>query len=89
MPIIINIPDRRTTRSVLWNPRLQNAPPRLVIGRLQAGNPPTLEGIRRIDLRSLQTRSTCSRLPRRIAASTMVSCTNIGLRSTTAGPLIV
>ena len=53
MPIIINIPDRRTTRSVLWNPRLQNAPPRLVIGRLQAGNPPTLEGIRRIDLRSL------------------------------------
>jgi len=46
MPITNNILDRRTTRFVLWSPRPQVAPPRLVIGRLRPGNPPDVESVR-------------------------------------------
>src|SRR5229473_3875171 len=45
MPISADILNRRATQFVLWSPRPQNQPPRLVIGRLQPGNPPTVQGI--------------------------------------------
>src|SRR5262249_49338125 len=45
-----NILDRRATRFVLWSPRSQVAPPRLVIGRLRPGNPPVVERVQLIPL---------------------------------------
>lgn len=53
MRVGADILDRRTTRFVLWTPLLQNLPPQLVIGRLRNGNPPTVEGIRRVELKPL------------------------------------
>jgi len=50
MPITTDILDRRATRFVLWSPRPQNTTPNLVIGRLNLGNPPTVEGIRHVAL---------------------------------------
>ena len=50
MPISADILNRRATHFVLWTPRPQNQPPRLVLGRLQPGNPPTVEGIQHIAL---------------------------------------
>lgn len=50
MPISADILNRRATHFVLWSPRPQNQPPRLVLGRLQPGNPPTVEGIQHIAL---------------------------------------
>jgi pullulanase len=50
MTIGADILDRRASRFVLWSPRSQNVPPRLVIGRLRNGNPPSVEGIERIAL---------------------------------------
>jgi pullulanase len=49
----VDILDRRTTRFVLWSPRSQNLPPQLVIGRLRNGNPPSVEGIKRLSLTAL------------------------------------
>jgi len=50
MPISADILNRRTTRFVLWCPRAQNEAPQLVVGRLQPGNPPTVEAIQHIAL---------------------------------------
>ena len=50
VPISIDILNRRATRFVLWTPRSQTTPSQLVIGRLRAGNPPAVEGIRLIAL---------------------------------------
>jgi len=50
MPIGTDILNRATTRFVLWCPRVQVAPPRLVIGRLRPGNPPAVEGVQLIAL---------------------------------------
>jgi pullulanase len=50
MAIGTDILDRRATRFVLWCPRVEVAPPQLVIGRLRAGNPPIVEGIRHVAL---------------------------------------
>jgi pullulanase len=53
MPITTDILDRRMTRFALWSPRPQNLPPQLVIGRLRPGNPPIVDGIRRVPLASV------------------------------------
>ena len=50
MPISTDILNRRATQFLLWSPRLQNQVPQLVIGRLRPGNPPTVEGIRKLAL---------------------------------------
>lgn len=42
--------ERKATQFVLWRPRVTDPPPRLVIGRLQPGNPPALVDERRFDL---------------------------------------
>ncbi|MBV9826061.1 MAG: alpha amylase [Alphaproteobacteria bacterium] len=46
-----DILDRKKTSFVLWRPKTGAAPPVLVIGRFKAGNPSTLDGARRFDLR--------------------------------------
>ena len=45
VPTSNDILNRRATRFVLWSPRVQVVPPRLVIGRLSPGNPPAFEGV--------------------------------------------
>ena len=50
MPISADILNRRATKFVLWCPRPQNQPPRLVIGRLRPGNPPVVDGIKHVAL---------------------------------------
>jgi hypothetical protein len=45
-----DILDRRTTAFVLWSPRAQSQPPKLIIGQLQLGNPPSVQSIRALDL---------------------------------------
>jgi len=50
MPISCDILERRTDRFALWCPRPQREAPQLVIGRLRAGNPPTVEDVRRFPL---------------------------------------
>jgi pullulanase len=45
MPATIGLPNlltRRRSAFVLWRPRQTQPPPRLVLGRFQAGNPPSL-----------------------------------------------
>jgi 1,4-alpha-glucan branching enzyme len=41
---------RKATHFVLWRPRQTEPPPRLIIGKLQSGNPPTFIDVRRFDL---------------------------------------
>ncbi|HYV38741.1 MAG TPA: alpha-amylase family glycosyl hydrolase [Gemmataceae bacterium] len=41
MPISADILDRRTDRFVIWIPSPQATPPRLIIGTIRNGNPPT------------------------------------------------
>jgi hypothetical protein len=36
-----NLLDRKASHFVLWRPRHMSPPPRLVIGKLKTGNPPT------------------------------------------------
>jgi len=50
VPITTDLLTRRETDFVLWTPRPQASPPRLVIGRLVPGNPPALVDVRRIGL---------------------------------------
>jgi len=50
VPISIDILNRRATRFVLGSPRPKPKLPELVIGRLRAGDPPAIEGIRLIAL---------------------------------------
>src|SRR5215208_7025038 len=42
---------RKETGFVLWRPGVQDPTPRLVIGQLLPGNPPSLIGERRLDMR--------------------------------------
>src|SRR5262245_50948642 len=42
---------RKSTHFVLWRPRKPDPPPRLVIGRLQPGNPPTFVAEQQFELR--------------------------------------
>jgi glycosidase len=49
MPISTDILTRRTQGFVLWSPRQQTRPPRLVIGQLIPGNPPTIQQVQRLD----------------------------------------
>jgi hypothetical protein len=44
MPITANILERKTSHFVLWRPQTTATAPQLVIGQLQPGNPPTLQG---------------------------------------------
>jgi glycosidase len=41
---------QKATHFVLWRPRQTMPPPRLIIGKLRPGNPPTLIDVRRFDL---------------------------------------
>jgi 1,4-alpha-glucan branching enzyme len=50
MPISCNILDRRADRFMLWCPRAQREVPRLVLGELRLGNPPTLANVRHFPL---------------------------------------
>jgi pullulanase len=43
--------DRKVTHFVLWRPRNTNPPPKLVIGKFQPGNPPSLADQKTVDLR--------------------------------------
>src|SRR5437660_550801 len=43
----VDLLTRRQTHFVLWRPRNTVAPPQLIIGQFQAGNPPTLNGEQR------------------------------------------
>jgi pullulanase len=45
MPISADILNRRTSRFVLWSPREQASAPKLVIGKLVPGNPPTYKSL--------------------------------------------
>jgi len=42
MAISANILERKTTHFVIWRPLAVASPPRLIIGQIQVGNPPTL-----------------------------------------------
>jgi pullulanase len=50
MPITADVLKRKRTHFVLWRPNASTAPPTLVIGRLQPGNPPTFIGPKRFSL---------------------------------------
>lgn len=55
--------QRKSAAFVLWRPGHTNPPPRLVIGRLQAGNPPDLVDQQRLDLRPTQVSADLWELP--------------------------
>ena len=50
MPVTADILERRATRFVLWSPREQTRAPELLIGTLTVGNPPIVDGVRRVPL---------------------------------------
>lgn len=50
MPLAADILDRKQTHFVLWHPKPSAQPPTLVIGTFTPGNPPRLDGERRIAL---------------------------------------
>lgn len=50
MPLTSDLLNRKANAFVLWHPKAASAPPALVIGTFQAGNPPTLAGERHIAL---------------------------------------
>lgn len=45
-----DILDRRARAFVLWSPRVQSQPPKLMIGQLQPGNPASVQGLRSFEL---------------------------------------
>jgi pullulanase len=50
MPVAADLLSRRATHLVLWRPNQSAVPPRLIIGRLRAGNPPTRIGERQFKM---------------------------------------
>ena len=47
---MVDLLRRRKRGFVLWRPARTDPPPRLVIGRMQPGNPPTLVGTTTFEL---------------------------------------
>lgn len=50
MPLSADLLDRKKTHFLLWHAKPEAAPPTLVIGEFQFGNPPTLTNVRRFPL---------------------------------------
>ncbi len=50
MPLDADILVRRTTRFLLWSPRPPAQAPQVVLGMFHAGNPPSVQNIRRLSL---------------------------------------
>jgi pullulanase len=51
MPLAADLLERRSSHFLLWRPNDSQAPPLLIIGRFQAGNPPTLAGSRQLTMK--------------------------------------
>src|SRR5260370_31389437 len=49
-PVAADLLERRASHFLIWRPNRSTVPPKIVIGRFQAGNPPTLAGERRLSL---------------------------------------
>lgn len=49
-PLAADLLGRRASHFLIWRPNRSTVPPKIVIGRFQAGNPPTLAGERRLSL---------------------------------------
>lgn len=49
MPVTADILERRLGAFTIWSPRNQQQVPRLIIGQLQPGNPPTIRNVRMLD----------------------------------------
>jgi 1,4-alpha-glucan branching enzyme len=51
MDLTIDILTRRQTRFVLWSPREQSQNPRLILGKFKAGNPPSIDILKEVELK--------------------------------------
>src|SRR5437868_3616155 len=52
MSVPADLLARRASHFLLWRPNASLTPPRLIVGKFQAGNPPMLAGERRLTMRA-------------------------------------